>query len=194
MAGRGGEIKTNGVTGVSTGYPSLDAILPGRGWPKNALAEMIAPRWGIGELQLLLPLMKSLTQQKQWILLISTPYIPYAPALVRAGVDIHYIVMVDPALSNKDVLWSIEKALQTESCALVLAWPKSLQSGVVRRLQLAAATGQTLGILFRNRDTKDMPTSLRLELTPTLEGLHVRILKARGTSCYHSVQIYLPCH
>ena len=47
--------KGEGVTGLPTGYPSLDAILPERGWPKNALIEMVTPQWGFGELQLLLP-------------------------------------------------------------------------------------------------------------------------------------------
>ena len=118
----GSEAQGEGVTGIPTGYPSLDAIRPGRGWPKNALVEMITPQWGFGELQLLLPLMRTITQQKRWMLWISPPYIPYAPALASAGVDINYLVTVDAKTSCKDAMWTIEKALQSESCGLVMAW------------------------------------------------------------------------
>ena len=118
----GDEAHDEGVTGTPTGYPSLDAILPGSGWPKNALIELLTPHWGIGELQLLLPLMRTITQQKRWILWIAPPYIPYAPALANAGVDIDYLVTIDSKTSCKDAMWSLEKALQSENCGLAMAW------------------------------------------------------------------------
>ena len=82
---RGCDMAGRGDHGLSTGYPTLDAILPGRGWPRNALLEIISPQWGMGELQLLLPLMRAVVAQGQWILWVSPPYLPYAPALVQAG-------------------------------------------------------------------------------------------------------------
>ena len=130
------------MTGTPTGHPQLDATLPAGGWPNNAIMEMVTPQWGMGELQLLLPLMRSITQQKRWILWISPPYVPYAPALERAGIDMDYVIVIQPDTSCKDALWSIEKALQTQACALVLAWLNWLPNGVIRRLQLAAETGR----------------------------------------------------
>ena len=43
---------------LSTGFPGLDACLPWQGWPTAALVEIITPQWGIGELQLVLPLLR----------------------------------------------------------------------------------------------------------------------------------------
>lgn len=177
--------------GVTTGYPELDAILPGRGWPKNALVEMIAPRWGVGEMQLLLPLMKSATQDGRWVLLISPPFVPYAPALASAGVDINRVVVVRADSSCKDALWSIEKALQNSACAMVLAWSNWMPNGMVRRLQLAAEAGKTLGILFRQFEMKNSPVSIRLEISPSFEGVRVKTLKARGTHHYHTAHLNL---
>lgn len=156
--------------GVTSGYPELDAILPGQGWPKNTLVEMIIPRWGVGEMQLLLPLMKSVTQDGRWILLISPPFVPYAPALVSAGIDINRVVVLRAESSCKDVLWNIEKALQGSACAMVLAWSNWMPNGMVRRLQLAAEAGKTLGILFRQFEMKNSPVSIRLEISPSVEG------------------------
>jgi len=37
---------------VSSGFPALDAVLPGRGWPGGALTEIVLEREGIGEIRL----------------------------------------------------------------------------------------------------------------------------------------------
>ena len=182
------------MTGTSTGHPQLGAALPGGGWPNSAIMEMVTPHWGMGELQLLLPLMRSITQQKRWILWISPPYVPYAPALERAGIDMDYVIVVQPDTRCKDALWSIEKALQTRACALVLAWLNWLPNGVIRRLQLAAEAGHSLGVLFRQRNDPHSPAALRLHLHPSEKGVHVEILKARGTYHYHSVHVNLQLH
>ena len=180
--------------GIPTGYPALDAILPEGGWPRNAMMEMLTSQWGFGELQLLLPLMRSITSQKRWVLLVAPPYIPYAPALANAGIDINYLINIDPDTSCKDAMWSVEKALQSESCGLVMAWLDSLPNAVVRRLQLAASEGETSGVLFRHRETKNSPASLQLRLKHTNQGLHAHVIKARGANRYRSATIKLPFH
>ena len=40
---------------VGTGFPLLDAQLPGSGWPRRALTELLLPHTGIGEIRLLSP-------------------------------------------------------------------------------------------------------------------------------------------
>ena len=177
--------------GIPTGFAELDATLPGSGWPAKAIVEMITPQWGMGELQLLLPLMRTMTQQKRWILWISPPYVPYAPALERAGIDMDYVVTVQASHSLKDALWSIEKALQSSGCALVFGWLDGFAHGAMRRLQLAAETGNSLGVLFRQHNDEYSHAALRLRLQPSATGVHVEILKARGSYSCRSVHINL---
>ena len=145
---RGCDMAGRGDYGQTTGYPLLDDILPGRGWPRNAIVEIVSRQWGMGELQLLVPLMREVVRQGRWILWISPPYLLNSPALLQAGIDPEQVLVINLDTSCKDALWSMEKALQTDSCGLVLAWQNWLPDKVVRRLQLAAETGETLGILF----------------------------------------------
>jgi len=173
--------------GLSTGFPALDACLPWQGWPGDSLVEIITPQWGMGELQLVLPLLRRLSQQGRTSLWIAPPCSPYAPALLESGIDpaCLYVVSAAPA----EALWSIEKALQDPGCALVLGWPERLNSRQIRRLQLAATTGRTLGILFHHRPLRQSAAVLRLRVDATLQGLRVEVLKARGSYRQNSIAV-----
>ena len=191
----GDEVCQEKPGGIPTGHASLDAILPGGGWPENAVVEMITPHWGTGELQLLLPLMKSMTRRRRWILWVCPPYIPYAPALVNADIDINFLMTIGPNISCRDALWTVEKALQSQRCGLLMAWLNHLPNGVIRRLQLAADAGNTPCVLFRNQRGKNSPAALQLQVEysdrGSDRGIHARVLKARGAHQYHSADI--PC-
>jgi len=174
--------------GISTGHQALDRLLPWHGWPGNGLVDIVSPNPGIGELQLLIPLLRTLSQQQKPMLWVTPPYQLYAPALVQAGVDTRHIVLIQPQDSCQHALWSTEKALQSAECALVLLWQNWLSARVMRRLQLAARSGNTLGILFHQRPLAQSPAALQLQLqgapANTIDGnrfLDVHITRARGT-------------
>lgn len=179
---------------IPTGYTELDALLPGGGWPMDVLIEIISPCWGVGELQLLAPLMSAITRRQRWLLWIAPPYLPYAPALQQADIDTRFVLLVKKDIEQSDLLWSIEKALQTEACGLVLAWPDFVSNPRLRRLQLSAASGRTQGVLFRHQETKNSPSALRLGLTPAFGGVDVKVLKARGTFQQRSAKIHFNSH
>ncbi|MFE8069565.1 translesion DNA synthesis-associated protein ImuA [Marinobacteraceae bacterium S3BR75-40.1] len=166
-----------------SGYPELDRQLAGGGWPKGALTELLLDQPGIGELQLLLPLMRRLTGRGQAAIWVNPPHVPYAPALVRAGIDIRHLVVVQ-APEVEDQIWSCDQALRNPGCGLVLAWPERLKDGDIRRLQLAAEAGSSLGILLRPMTAAGRSSAAALRLTlqrPEPDAqLHVEILKSRG--------------
>ena len=183
---RGCDMAGQGFHGIGTGYHELDDILPGRGWPSSGLVEVIARHSGMGELQLLIPLMQSVIKQGKWILCVAPPYLLNAPALTQAGIDIGQILIVKQDTPCKDALWSMEKAMQTETCGLVLAWQNWLPGKVLRRLQLAAEVGDTLAVLFKHNDSKYSPSSLRLHMKGSatdnrdFSRAEVTVIKARG--------------
>jgi cell division inhibitor SulA len=183
---RGCDMAGQEARGRSTGFSQLDAILPERGWPEKGLMEIITPHWGMGELQLLIPLMRSIVEQGKWILWISPPYLLYAPALIQAGINTEQVLVVKLDTSCKDALWSMEKALQTENCGLVLAWQNWLPTKVLRRLQLAAETGDTLGVLFKHHDSEHSPSPIRLRIEDSysenagFNESEITLIKARG--------------
>lgn len=167
---------------TATGFPELDHVLPADGWPGRALIEITVPYWGMGELRLLLPAMLRLNQQKRRIVWIAPPYLPYAPALINAGLNLDYVMVVDARADN--ISWAMERVLHTEACGMVLAWPRHLSALEARRLQLAAEAGGTTGIILHTADAKWQATSaaLRLHIQAAADGIVVKIVKARGTS------------
>lgn len=167
-------------SGVSTGFDELDRALPTRGWPEAALTEIAVPYWGLGELRLLLPAMVRLNREKRQIVWIAPPYLPYAPALVRAGLDLRYVLVVDTQPGN--VSWAMERLSSSRSCGMVLAWPARLSEVEARRLQLAAESGGGVGVVVRGEDAKWRATAaaLRLEIEPLDGKITVNILKSRG--------------
>ena len=175
--------------GTPTGYALLDQHLPGAGWPTAGVAEILHDQQGIGELRLLTPALAYLSQQqRRWQLWVSPPYLPYAPALVQAGINPAAVLVVRPTTVN-DSLWAMEQALASQSCSAVLAWPGNIQEKQVRRLQLASKAGHCLGVLFRPAAAAQQasPAELRLQLRglramPLRESsaLEVRVLKRRG--------------
>jgi len=170
-----------GVSALPTGFAELDAQLPGRGWPCHALTEIEYAHDGIGELRLLLPALAKLSEQERWLAWIAPPYIPYAPALANAGINLSRILMVHPR-TPQEALWATEQALRSGTCSAVLAWLKSPDERALRRLQLATAAGGSWGIFFNRYAALDRsPAALRLRLEPVLpRGLAIRILKRRG--------------
>lgn len=167
----------------STGYPALDNQLGGVGWPRGALSECLLDTPGIGELHLLLPLMQRLTHSGKTVFWLNPPHIPYAPALVREGVDLDQVVVIHTRDSG-DFLWTLENCLRSPVTGLVMAWPGKLALRDVRRLQLAAEAGSNVCVLFRERchAAQNSPAALRLELQPDAnQCLQVHILKRRGS-------------
>jgi len=184
---------------LPTGFDALDEILPDRGWPAGALVDLLLPdagpshsnQYGIGELRLLLPAMRDLVQQKKWLLWISPPHIPYAPALQTAGIDLQRLLVIDSHLSRNNKVWTMEKALQTSGCGMVLCWADVMPMAATRRLQLAAERSGAVAVLFQARKVSTSVAALRLQLAATAAGIQVRLLKARGVIRYPCVELRL---
>lgn len=173
------------VPGLPTGYPELDACLPGGGWPRAALNEILVARFGSGELQLMIPALASLCAEDvgeaYWLTWVSPPHIPYAPALAAAGLDLARILMVRTRRS-RDALWAAEQALRSGTCRAVLLWSEQVDGQHLRRLQLAAEEGNCWGIVFRPDAAKKRPSpaALRLRISVDDGRTHLDLLKVRG--------------
>jgi hypothetical protein len=92
-------------------------------------------------------------------------------------------LLVIEAQSAKDLLWSVEQTLRCRSFGAVLAWPTTITDRDLRRLQLAAEAGGSIGFLYRSPDAarEPSPAAVRLRLHAEKEGaLHIDILKCRG--------------
>jgi len=166
--------------GESTGFAALDALLPHGGWPQGALSELLIPAEGVGELTLLMPTLARMTQAGRLVALIAPPLCPYAPAWQRAGVDLRYLEIVQPGVDNRSrgALWAFEQCLRSAAFSAVLGWPSNADGPSLRRLQVAADTGQCLGFAVRDSKHADNPSPAALRME-RVQG-HWRIRKCRG--------------
>ncbi len=160
-----------------TGHQGLDAQLPFGGWPAHALSEVLMPADGVGELGLVFPTLARLTQAGERVLLIAPPYRVHAPGWAGASVVLPQLQVIHA--SPRDALWATEQCLRSAACAAVLCWPAKADDRALRRLQVAAETGQCLGFAFRDAKHARNPSPAALRVQVEASG-QVRVLKCRG--------------
>lgn len=179
--------KMEGET-VGSGFAALDAELPGGGWPRGALTELLAPAQGVGELSLLLPALRQLDEASD-IAIVAPPGLAHAPAWAGCFA-LSRLLWVEA--SGEDAAWSAELLLASGALGAVLAWlPARTGSKTLRRLQLAAEGRPGLAFLFRpsNCAQQASPAPLRVALEGSRQGLQLRLLKRRGPPCDRLLQL-----
>ena len=167
-------------SGLPTGFATLDEYLPDSGWPRTGLIEILVSRFGSGELTMLVPALGALTRAAaaRWCVWVAPPLVPFAPALASGGVVLDRVAVVGGERS----LWAFEQALGSGACDAVLGWVRQVKPRDLRRLQLAAERGRTLGVMFRPRRAAREASAavLRLSIEPLAEGVRVTLLKGRS--------------
>ncbi|MEM7257131.1 MAG: translesion DNA synthesis-associated protein ImuA [Pseudomonadota bacterium] len=174
---------------LSSGYPQLDAVLPSHGWPVGALTEIMTSCSGIGELSMLMPALRQLTRQQHWVALIAPPHVPYAPALIEAGLDLDRTLVVDsdtsgnPKEKQKNDFWATEQLLRSGIFSAVILWSgRHSNDRTQRRLQLAAEHGKCWAVCYRPEYAAKSasPAGLRMILKQQQQQLYIDIIKNRG--------------
>jgi hypothetical protein len=191
------------VPTLPSGFATLDAELPGSGWPRGALTEILVDDTGVGECSLLLPALARMHEEGRWALLVAPPHAVHGPAWAAAGVDLARVVVVAPASSStcsstssparqRDALWAAEHALASGAVGTVLCWASRVDAAHTRRLQVAAAGSGTLAFLFRPLRARgeSSAAALRLVVSAGTGGtLAVDLIKRRGTPCGRTLQL-----
>lgn len=179
---RGGALAEAALPGVPTGFADLDGALPGGGWPRGGLVELLPARAGIGEMSLLMPALARISADElAWVVCVAPPQQPYAPAWAAAGVALSRLLVT--RASGGDAAWACARALDTEGVGALLAWLPAADAGSLRRLQLLAERSRTLVFLFRPAAAaaSASPAPLRIGLEAQAGGrLSLRLLKRRG--------------
>jgi len=167
------------ATTIATGFAGLDRLLCG-GWPRAALTEMLVEHYGCGEMSVLLPALQAESAGKGLIVWVCPPYLPYAPALRAAGIDLSRLVLVNAGNDN-DALWSAEQALKSGACAAVFIWAEATRAHVLRRLQLAAEQNACWVVIFRPLRfmRQQSVAALRIQVSAHGRKLSLRAFKSR---------------
>ena len=179
---RGQHQKTTQRT-ISSGQDQVDQLLKG-GWPTASVTELLVQYPGIGELSLLLPIIKHYCQNNHLAVWLDPPYQPYAPALAAAGITLQKTLIVQ-SKSHREWLWIAEQCIRNN--ALLLAWTKKTTPSYtdIRKLQLAAADSGHPAFLFTaiTQLSASSPATLRLEVdTGGEKNLRLCGRKLRGVA------------
>ena len=189
---RGDALADLPAAAIPSGHPELDAELPGGGWPRGNLTELLVDRAGAGEMSLLLPTLARLSGDGGWLALVDPPWRPHAPAWAAAGIDLSRLVVVRAA---RQAAWSVEQLLACGGFAGVLAWPESgLDARALRRLQVAAEGRPVFACLWRSTaaSAAPSPAPLRVAVAADRTGLALRILKRRGRPASRPLLLSIP--
>jgi hypothetical protein len=182
-----GPCRSRAQPAIASGHAALDALLPGGGWPLGVLTEVCCAQPGMGEIGLLLPALAQLRESARWLAWVAPPHPLYAPALASAGVDIERCLVVEPPQPGlrhaparaQQALWAAEQLLRGGACGAVLLWWDGEDANALRRLQLAAESGQSLAVLFRPETAAQRLSPAALRLRIDVDGTF-EIVKCRG--------------
>ena len=195
----GHQLGRHAESAVPSGFAGLDAQLPGGGWPRRALTELLLPHPGVGEIRLLSASLVATQQAGRLVMLFDPPAGLAAGALAQLGFDVAQLLVINTrcrVIAGSDSLWALEQALKSGHVGAVLAWlPPRLRAERLRRLQLAAHAHDGPAFVLREMSADQRPTAapLRLALRPSgADTLAVRVLKRRGPPLAAPVRLALP--
>lgn len=180
---RANELAVSRTETRSSGFTGFDHELPGKGWPRSALIELLLQQSGIGEMQLLKPVLTQLSKAQK-IVLVQPPYLPQTIACKSWGIRIDSLLWIKPA-STADGLWATEQILKNGSCGAVILWQSNIRPESLRRLHLAAQMTDTWLWVMRPLSARmdSSPAALRIALRPAAGGIALKIVKRRGPPC-----------
>jgi len=188
-----------GSDAVATGFARLDAELPGGGWPRRALAELLLPHAGVGEIRLLAPALVAVQRAGRLVMFFDPPAALAAAALAGLGFDVEELLIVQTrarVVPGSDSLWALEQALKSGHVGAIVAWlPPRLRADRLRRLQLAAHQHDGPAFVVREAAVAGRPTASPLRLGLQAGGadrLQVRVLKRRGPPLEAPLSLELP--
>ena len=193
---RASELGEQQLNTVGSGSDKLDRELPGSGWPRGSLTEILQAQSGLHEWRLLLPALRKAIANGP-LVLIGSPHLPHLPALAAMGIAAAQVVLIE-ARSPAEHLWAAEQTLRCSHVGIVLMWLSQARTDQLRRLQSAGqSSASPLIFAFRplSAQYESSPAPLRLSLrSGSCHTLSVQILKRRGPtmSTALDVQATLP--
>lgn len=189
---RGTELGSPVTDVVSTGWRSLDAELPGGGWPCRSLTEVLQPQPTVCEWRLLGPALRAIVARGQQVVVVGPPKVPHLAGLRHAGLTDKQFVWVK-AETPAHRLWTTEQLIKSNSAGAVLAWLPQARPEQLRRLQVCAAACEGPVFLFRPvaAQYEASAAPLRVVVGFGLDWeLRLHILKRKGPA--HEGDLLLP--
>ena len=166
---------------VTSGFWSLDHLLPQGGVPRGSLMEWLGDDDVSGATTLAAAVAVSLAggvAAGGTILIVDRggrfhppAVMPWLAAAWSASASRPQCVVARPARDDDEV-WTIDQALRCPGVTVVLAWPRQVHPTAMRRWQLAARSSQAVGMLVRPGRVRREPSWAmhRIAVAPVADG------------------------
>ena len=172
---------------ISTGSPDLDRLLAVGGLRRGSLTEYLTAEAGGGAGTLALAAAREACMDGRTLVVMDRPRQFYPPA---AAWSVKNLLLVRPT-NEADELWALDQALRCPGVGAVWIRCGALDGREFRRLQLAAESGGTLGLLVRPARLRGQPTwadvqwlvepaTLPARHLPGTRRLRVELVRCRG--------------
>ncbi len=161
---------------VSTGVACLDRLLPDGGLRLGSLVEYLGQ--GVS-----LAFAAACAACRERALIVVDRQREFYP--LAFGIDLAKTVLVRPA-NEADEMWALDQALRCPGVGATIARCGRLKAKDFRRLQLAAESGGSLGLLLRSAKLKGEPTWADVQWLVVPEPsrdrwrLRVELVRCRG--------------
>jgi len=179
---RGNELGRTVMSVRTSGWASLDAELPGGGWPLGSVSEVLAAQPSVLEWRLLGPALRRVVADGGQVVVVGPPRRPHLPGLLHEGLDERQLVWVQAELPAER-LWVTEQLIKSNSAGAIVAWLPQARQEQLRRLQVCAQACDCPIFLCRPEAARHEASAspLRVHASVGLDWeLHVNVFKRRG--------------
>jgi protein ImuA len=132
----------------ATDLQALDELAPGQCFARGAIHELLSPARAPVPLTAALLLARCAAARSSAIVWCDPSRLLYPPALATAGIDLARLFILRPR-NRAEESWALAEVLRCRGVGAAVASVGKLTRVEARRLQLAAETGSSVGILLR---------------------------------------------
>ncbi|WP_156135970.1 translesion DNA synthesis-associated protein ImuA [Delftia sp. ZNC0008] len=185
----GNELGSQIVETVSSGWPELDKELPGSGWPRRSVTEVLTAQPSVVEWRLLAPGLRPIIEAGGQVVVIGPPRNPHLPGLTHMGLNDRQLVWIKADVPSER-LWATEQLIKSNSAGAIIAWLPKARPDQLRRLQVCSQGCEAPVFLCRPEVAQHESSAapLRVQASAGLDWeLNVQILKRRGPQQEHSL-------
>ena len=177
---------------MSSGWVALDGELPGGGWPRRSVTEVLATQPSVLEWRLLAPTLRRVVAEGGQVLVVGPARTPHLPGLRHEGLSERHLVWIQAEVPSER-LWVTEQLIKSNSAGAIVAWLPQARQEQLRRLQVCAHGCEAPVFLCRpvaaRHEASAAPLRVYSEVGIDWE-LKVNVFKRRGP--VHDGQLVLP--
>lgn len=155
---------------VRTGLDALDRALPHGGLPTRAVTEVLFGAPGAGAMSLALGVAGRAAGDGRPVVVVDSEGDLYPPAVARVGLSVEQLLVIRPRRAA-DGVWAADQSLRCPAVGAVVVRVGKLGPSQSRRLQLAAESGDNLGLIVKPYSSRERTfAAVQIVLEPEAAG------------------------